>query len=75
MGKRTEQHLQDQASYTAAPESIQAATAKREARIAQELRDAPPPSQPRTDQDEVAHKRAMSKLREMGFNTKVDSVQ
>lgn len=67
MGKRAEQHLQDQASYTAAPESIEKATAKREARIRQELRQAPPPTQPRTESDELAHTQAMAKLRNMGF--------
>jgi hypothetical protein len=67
LGKRTEQHLQDQASYTAAPESIEKANRKRAARIAQELRQAPPPIQPRTDSDDLAHDRAMTKLRNMGF--------
>ena len=69
MGKRTEQHLQDQASYTASPESVQKATAKREARIAQELRQAPPPIQPRTESDDLAHDRAMTRLANMGFKT------
>ncbi len=69
MGKRTEQHLQDQASYTAAPESVQVATAKRLARIKQEMRQAPPPRQPRTETDDQAHKLAMIELRKMGFKT------
>ena len=69
MGKRTEQHLQDQASYTASPESVQKADAKRAARIAQELRQAPPPIQPRTESDDLAHDRAMTRLAKMGFQT------
>jgi len=67
MGKRTEQHLQDMARYNAAPESIQVATAKREARIRQEQRLAPPPTQPRTETDDQAHAQAIKKLREMGL--------
>ena len=67
MGKRTEQHLQDQASYTAAPESVQVANRKRAARIAQELRQAPPPTQPRTESDDLAHSQAVAKLQKMGF--------
>ncbi len=69
MGKRVDQHLQDSARYTAAPESIEKATAKREALIRQEQRLATPPAQPHTDQDDAAHDLAMAKLRSMGIRS------
>ena len=69
MGKRTDQHLQDMARYNAAPESVQVAAAKRQARIDQEKRLATPPPQPHTTADLEAHKRAIRKLRGMGFLT------
>ena len=65
MGKRTEQHLQDQANYQ--PESSTRAKEKLAARIRYEQSIAPAPPSPKTSADEVAHKRAMTKLKEMGF--------
>ena len=65
MGKRTDQHLQDQANYQ--PESSTRAKEKLDARIRQEQRLAPPPSTPQTDEDDRAHDRARAKLKELGF--------
>ena len=69
MGKNREQHLQDSARYTAAPESIEKATAKRKALLQQEQRLATPPPQPNTAQDDAAHDLAMAKLRSMGIRS------